>query len=48
MAGFVRLAQTAGLDDAGIKVGVFQLRVFCDSMNKEQNSQGLLGERSEE
>lgn len=44
----MRLAQTAGLDDAGVEVDIFQLRVFCDSMNKEQNSQGLLGEGSEE
>lgn len=44
----MRLAQTIGLDDVGIEMGVFQLRVFCDSMNKEQNSQGLLGEGSEE
>lgn len=44
----MRLAQTVGLDDVGVTVVVFQLRVFCDSMNKEQNSQRLLGEGSEE
>lgn len=33
----MRLAQTVGLHDVGVKVGVFQLRVFWDSMNKEQN-----------
>lgn len=42
------LARTAGLDGAGVTVGVFQFRVFCDSLNKGQNSQGLLGEGSEE